>query len=110
MTRLLAEQPPIPRYDRKKQSDREILDLIAERLAQDAGNVGQPSAARVPGRRTGLRAAPFQPVVSAKSWRRRHDRPDPGPVLKRRALRVTQACDAPLYLLSLDGQGRSSVR
>ena len=31
---LLAAQPPIPRYDRKKQSDREILDLIAERLAQ----------------------------------------------------------------------------
>ena len=34
MTRLLAAQPPIPRYDRKKQSDREILDIIAERLAQ----------------------------------------------------------------------------
>jgi hypothetical protein len=34
LTRLLAAQPPIPRYDRKKQSDREILDLIARRLAQ----------------------------------------------------------------------------
>ena len=35
MTRLLAVQPPIPRYNRKKQSDREILDRIRERLAQD---------------------------------------------------------------------------
>jgi hypothetical protein len=34
LTRLLAAQPPIPRYDRKKQSDREIFDLIARRLAQ----------------------------------------------------------------------------
>ncbi len=34
LARLLAAQPPIPRYDRKKQSDREILDLIAKRLAQ----------------------------------------------------------------------------
>jgi hypothetical protein len=33
LARLLAAQPPIPRYDRKKQSDREILDVIAERLA-----------------------------------------------------------------------------
>jgi hypothetical protein len=33
LTRLLAKQPPIPRYNRKKQSDREILDIIAERLA-----------------------------------------------------------------------------
>jgi hypothetical protein len=30
---LLAVQPPIPRYERKKQSDREILDIIARRLA-----------------------------------------------------------------------------
>jgi hypothetical protein len=34
LARLLAAQPPIPRYDRTKQSDREILDLIARRLAQ----------------------------------------------------------------------------
>jgi hypothetical protein len=34
LTRLLAAQPPIPRYGRKKQSDREILDLITGRLAQ----------------------------------------------------------------------------
>jgi len=34
LTRLLAAQPPIPRYDRKKQTDREILDLIAQRVAQ----------------------------------------------------------------------------
>jgi hypothetical protein len=33
MARLLAAQPPIPRYDRKKQSDQEILDIIAGRLA-----------------------------------------------------------------------------
>jgi hypothetical protein len=35
MERLLAAQSPIPRYDRKKQSDREVLDRIGERLAQD---------------------------------------------------------------------------
>ena len=34
LARLLAAQPPIRRYDRKKQSDREILDIIAGRLAQ----------------------------------------------------------------------------
>jgi hypothetical protein len=34
LTRLLSAQPPIPRYDRRKQSDREVLDLIARRLAQ----------------------------------------------------------------------------
>ena len=34
LTRLLAAQPPIPRYDRKKQTDREILDLIAQRISQ----------------------------------------------------------------------------
>ena len=34
LARLLAAQPPIPRYDRKKQSDREILDFIARSLAQ----------------------------------------------------------------------------
>lgn len=34
LTRLLAAQPPIPRYERKKQTDREILDLIAQRLSQ----------------------------------------------------------------------------
>src|SRR5207247_11419263 len=33
LARLLAAQPPIPHYDRKKQSDREILDIIAARLA-----------------------------------------------------------------------------
>jgi hypothetical protein len=35
LAQLLAVQPPIPRYDRKKQSDREILDIIAARLAQE---------------------------------------------------------------------------
>jgi murein DD-endopeptidase MepM/ murein hydrolase activator NlpD len=34
LSRLLAAQPRIPRYDRKKQTDREILDLIAQRLSQ----------------------------------------------------------------------------
>jgi hypothetical protein len=33
LARLLAVQPPIPSYGRKKQSDREILDIIARRLA-----------------------------------------------------------------------------
>ena len=33
LERLLAAQPPIPRYERKKQSDREVLDFIAGRLA-----------------------------------------------------------------------------
>lgn len=31
---LLAAQPPIPRYNRKRQSDREILDAIAGRLTR----------------------------------------------------------------------------
>jgi hypothetical protein len=34
LTQLLAAQPPIPRYDRKKQTDREILDLIAQHLSR----------------------------------------------------------------------------
>ena len=34
LARLIAAQPPVPRYDRKKQSDREILDAVAARLAQ----------------------------------------------------------------------------
>ena len=34
LARLLAAQPPIPRYNRKRQSDREILDAIGTRLAQ----------------------------------------------------------------------------
>jgi hypothetical protein len=34
LTRLLAAQSPIPHYDRKRQSDREILDAIAARLAR----------------------------------------------------------------------------
>ena len=37
MNRLLAEQPPIPRYDRLRQSDQEILSRIAERLCQEPG-------------------------------------------------------------------------
>jgi hypothetical protein len=43
LERLLAAQPPIPRYDRRKQSDREILDIIAGRLSQ----VPPPSANRL---------------------------------------------------------------
>jgi hypothetical protein len=34
LARLLAAQSPIPRYNRKRQSDREILGAIAARLAQ----------------------------------------------------------------------------
>jgi hypothetical protein len=34
MTRLLAAQPPVPRYSRTRQSDQGILDVIAARLAQ----------------------------------------------------------------------------
>jgi hypothetical protein len=34
LTRLLAAQSPIPRYNRKRQSDGEILDAITARLAQ----------------------------------------------------------------------------
>jgi hypothetical protein len=34
LARLLAAQSPIPRYNRKRQSDREILDAIADRLAR----------------------------------------------------------------------------
>jgi hypothetical protein len=34
LERLLAAQPPIPRYNREKQSDDELLGFIAGRLAQ----------------------------------------------------------------------------
>ena len=34
LARLLAAQPPIRHFDREKQSDREILDIIAGRLAE----------------------------------------------------------------------------
>jgi hypothetical protein len=34
LERLLAAQPPIPRYNREKQSDQEVLGFIARRLAQ----------------------------------------------------------------------------
>lgn len=34
LARLLAAQPPLPRYTRKRQSDGEIFDAIAARLAQ----------------------------------------------------------------------------
>jgi hypothetical protein len=34
LTRLLAAQPPITRYGRKKQTDGEILDLIAQHLSR----------------------------------------------------------------------------
>jgi hypothetical protein len=34
LARLLAAQSPIPRYNRRRQSDREILDAIAARLAR----------------------------------------------------------------------------
>jgi hypothetical protein len=37
LTRLLGSQPPIPQYNRKRQSDRELLDTIAARLAQTPG-------------------------------------------------------------------------
>lgn len=43
LSRLLAAQPPIPRYNRRKQSDREILDIIAGLLVQ----VPAPSANRL---------------------------------------------------------------
>jgi hypothetical protein len=33
LAQLLADQPPIPRYNRKRQSDRQILDAITARLA-----------------------------------------------------------------------------
>jgi hypothetical protein len=34
LSRLLAAQPPITRYDRKKQTDGEIVDLIAQHLSR----------------------------------------------------------------------------
>ena len=34
LARLLAEQPPVRRYERKKLTDREVLDMIPSRLAQ----------------------------------------------------------------------------
>jgi hypothetical protein len=37
LARLLSAQPPIPRYNRKRQTDREVLDAIAARLAAAPG-------------------------------------------------------------------------
>jgi len=37
MRQLLAEQPPVPRYDRVRQSDPEILERIAKRLDHEPG-------------------------------------------------------------------------
>jgi hypothetical protein len=37
MEQLLAEQPPIPRYTRERQSDGQILKHIAEGLAREPG-------------------------------------------------------------------------
>lgn len=34
MARLLAEQPPVIRYERKRLSDRKVTEMIADRLAQ----------------------------------------------------------------------------
>jgi hypothetical protein len=34
---LLADQPPVPRYNRLRQSDQELLDRIAERLGHEPG-------------------------------------------------------------------------
>jgi hypothetical protein len=37
LTQLLAEQPPIPRYERKKLSDEEVREMITRNLAQAPG-------------------------------------------------------------------------
>jgi hypothetical protein len=37
MTRLLAEQAPVTRYERKKLSDQEVIEIIARRLTQAPG-------------------------------------------------------------------------
>jgi hypothetical protein len=37
LARLLSAQPPIPRYNRKRQTDREVLNAIAARLAAAPG-------------------------------------------------------------------------
>jgi hypothetical protein len=42
LAQLLEEQPPIPRYERKKLSDAEILDLIKDGLARSPGASASP--------------------------------------------------------------------
>ena len=37
LTQLITEQPPIRRYERKKLTDQEVRELIAQRLAQEPG-------------------------------------------------------------------------
>ena len=37
LARLLAQQPPLPRYERKKLSDTEVLALIKDGLDQSPG-------------------------------------------------------------------------
>lgn len=37
LTRLLADQPPLTRYERKKLSDQEVTEMLSDRLAQAPG-------------------------------------------------------------------------
>jgi hypothetical protein len=37
MTRLLARQAPVTRYERKKLSDQEVIEMIVRRLAKAPG-------------------------------------------------------------------------
>src|SRR5262249_44183525 len=37
LSRLLTDQPPIPRYERKQFSDEEVREMIAARLAEEPG-------------------------------------------------------------------------
>ena len=65
LERLLAAQPPIPRYNREKQSDHEILGFIA-----------------------GLLALPLRPRLRALTRLRPALRPRLGRILRRRTRRV----------------------
>ena len=108
LARLLAAQPPIPRYDRKKQSDREILDIIAADWPRRRPH--QPIACCAS---SGMPDSPANSTVSlgctAASWKPRRDRLHPPLVaLKRRPLRVTVKYGRPKR--SRCGGGAQSIR
>ena len=94
------EQPPIRRYERKKLTDQEVRDMIADGW-RGARGVSEQAAARVPGCRVRVRAAAVRAPAPPRHGERDMTIRTAAPVLARRALRITQAADAPLYMFSL---------
>ena len=84
--------------------------MIASRLAAGAGDrrpAGCCASSGTPGTRA---SSSGSASCTACRRRRRRDRPDHGPVLARRALRITQATEAPLYMFTPDRRGDPAGR